>query len=496
MRKPVLVVALAIVGLGAAVFCAAPDSPVAAEKDYRIWTEGNGRTQGAVPPGFHPMQGFSELVKRVQPAVVNISTTIERPGRVLQRRGRASDPMEDLFRQFFGDPGFEPPQRRNSLGSGFVISADGHLLTNNHVVAEATAITVKLPDSQRELEAKVIGRDEKYDLALLKVDAGEPLPFVPLGDSDTLEVGEWVVAIGSPFGLAHTVTAGIVSAKDRVIGAGPFDDFIQTDASINPGNSGGPLFDASGNVVGINTAIHAAGQGIGFAVPVNMAKQFIRDVLTHGRVTRGWLGVGIQELTPDLAKGMGLKEAAGVLVSQVFPDSPAEKAGVQRGDVIRSFAGKPIDSAGALTRSVGLTPPGETRDLVVVRDGKTLTLKTTITERREGGDAEVGEDATQNLLGLTLAPVPERDATRLRLPRGQGVLVQDVDPGGPAADTGVRPGDILLEVNRSAVGSPDQFAAAVARVPAGDSVLLLALRGNNYFYVVVKKPEADTGSGR
>lgn len=490
MRIRVLTAAVVVAGLGAAVFCSSPDTPIAAEKDPRIWTEGTRRSAGAVPPGFHPMQGFSALVKQVQPAVVNISTTIERPGRaVIQRRGRSGDPMDDLFRHFFGDPGSAPPQRRNSLGSGFVISADGHILTNNHVVAEATEITVKLPDSSRELTAKVIGRDEKYDLALLKVEAGAPLPFVPFGDSDALEVGEWVIAIGSPFGLAYTVTAGIVSAKDRVIGAGPFDDFIQTDASINPGNSGGPLFDASGNVVGINTAIHAAGQGIGFAVPVNMAKQFIRDVLTHGRVTRGWLGVGIQELTPELAKGLGLRDTEGVLVSQVFPDSPAEKAGVKRGDVIQSFAGRRIDSAGTLTRTVGLTPPGQSRDLVVLRDGKPRTFKIQVIEREGDAPAAAVEGgATRDLLGLTLGTVPERDAARLRLPRGQGVLVQDVDPSGPAADTGVRAGDILLEVNRAPVGSPDDFAAAVGRVRSGDSVLLLSLRGNNYFYVVVKKP--------
>ena len=261
--------------------------PSAAEKKAQIWTDGGVSSSAS----FNPMQGFSALVKQVKPAVVNIATKIERPGKGSIRRGPSNDPFDDLFRHFFGDPSFVPPQKRNSLGSGFIISADGHILTNNHVVKDATEITVKLSADSKELVAKVIGTDEKYDLALLKVDAGEVLPFVKFGDSDQLEVGEWVVAIGSPFGLAHTVTAGIVSAKDRVIGAGPYDDFIQTDASINPGNSGGPLFDISGNVVGINTAIHAAGQGIGFAVPVNMAKQFISDVLNYGKVSRGWLGI-------------------------------------------------------------------------------------------------------------------------------------------------------------------------------------------------------------
>jgi len=457
--------------------------PSAAEKKAQIWTDG-GVSSSA---NFNPMQGFSALVKQVKPAVVNIATKIERPGqRIQSRRGPSNDPFDDLFRHFFGDPSFVPPQKRNSLGSGFIISADGHILTNNHVVKDATEITVKLSADSKELVAKVIGTDEKYDLALLKVDAGEVLPFVKFGDSDQLEVGEWVVAIGSPFGLAHTVTAGIVSAKDRVIGAGPYDDFIQTDASINPGNSGGPLFDISGNVVGINTAIHAAGQGIGFAVPVNMAKQFISDVLNYGKVSRGWLGIGIQDLTPALAKSLGLSSPRGVLVSQVNPGEPAEKGGMKQGDIIIRLGNKEIDSVGSLTRTAGMTQPGKTVDVVVIRNGKTMTLK--ITMGSEEAKSEMASSPTSGasvqVLGLTLGELSKRDLAKL--PGGKGVLVQEIDPSSTATD--LRPGDVILEVNRAPVSSVSAFKAAVNKIKSGDSVLFLVLRGSNFFYSVVQKP--------
>jgi len=475
------------------LFCGAGKAPVAAEKNGRIWTEA-GSSPATVPPGFSPAASFAPLVKRLKPAVVNIATSTEVPGQRLFRRGpRGPSPFdlgpEDLFRRFFGDQGEMPPQRRSSLGSGFIINADGYILTNNHVVDGATEIRVRLAEPERELVARVVGKDERYDLALLKVDTREPLPVVPLGDSDTLEVGDWVLAIGSPFGLSHTVTAGIVSAKDRVIGAGPFDDFIQTDASINPGNSGGPLFDSAGNVVGINTAIHAAAQGIGFAVPVNMAKKFIRDVLEKGRVSRGWLGVGIQELTPSLARSMGLPEARGVLVSQVFPGSPAEKAGIQRGDVILSVDDQPTNDPPTLTRIVGLAESGREIALRVLRNGKERTFRATLTERSEdGAPAEKGEGPEVGNLGLDLAPLADREAARLDLPRGQGLKVREVDEDGPAAGTGIRPGDILLEVNRQPVGSLEEVQKALTRVASGDQVLLLMLRGRNYFYVVVQKP--------
>jgi serine protease Do len=490
--------------LGLVLFCRSTESPAAPEKDWKIWNDSPVPAPApAVPSGYQPAASFAPLVKKLQPSVVNISTTSEvKGGRFYHRSpgGQGNDDdgsMNDLFRRFFGDQFEVPPQRRNSLGSGFIVNADGYLLTNNHVVEGATEIKVKLTGPDRELKATVVGRDEKYDLALLKLDTKEKLPAVSLGDSDGVEVGDWVIAIGSPFGLAHTVTAGIVSAKDRVIGAGPFDDFIQTDASINPGNSGGPLFDASGNVVGINTAIHAAAQGIGFAVPVNMAKQFIRDVLQKGRVSRGWLGVGVQELTAELAQGLKLGDRRGIVVSQVFPGSPADKAGVQRGDVITSFGGREVTDPAALTRAVGLTEPGRDVEMKIVRDGREMALKARVVERDEDGGAFErkggaggGDDTVKAAsdLGLELAPLPAREAEKLELKPGLGVKVTDVKEDGPAAETGIRAGDVVMEVNRIPVGSPGDVAAAIAKVGRGDSVLLLVLRDRNYFYAVVKKP--------
>ena len=480
--------ALVLVVVTVALVCRPSGAPEAAEKDYKIWTEGAAASPAQVPNGFSPVTGFASLVEQVKPAVVNIFTTSEVRPRSRQF-GRGMDPFGyDLFRHFFGDIE-PPPQKRNSLGSGFVINPDGYILTNNHVVAGADEIKVKFT-GKTEYKAKVVGRDEKYDLALIKIDATEKLPHVPLGDSDTLRVGDWVIAIGSPFGLAHTVTAGIVSAKDRVIGAGPYDDFIQTDASINPGNSGGPLFNVKGEVVGINTAIHAAGQGIGFAVPVNMAKMFIRDVLTKGRVPRGWLGVGIQELTPELARTLGISTTSGVLVSQVFPGSPASKSDIRRGDVIVEYQGKRVEEPSDLTRLVGTTEPGTTVKIKLLRDGKEVTTSATISEQgaESAGGAMPAFKASEEL-GLEVEQVPEKDAARLGLKPGQtGVLVRDVDEDGPAAETGIRPGDVILEVNRQPVSSPAEFAAAVSRVKSGDSVLLLVFRRDSFFYSVVRKP--------
>jgi serine protease Do len=302
-------------------------------------------------------------VKRVKPSVVNISTTTLVKGPDLYDRffGQANPFRdffgEDFYERFFGDM----PQRefkQRSLGSGFIIDRDGYILTNNHVVEKAQSIKVRLSD-EKEYDAKVVGRDPKTDIALIKINTRQNLPVAPLGDSDSLEVGDWLIAIGNPFGLEHTVTAGIVSAKGRVIGAGPYDDFIQTDASINPGNSGGPLFNLNGEVVGINTAIVSGGQGIGFAIPINVAKELLPQLKTKGRVVRGWLGVMIQKVTPEIAKGFGLKESEGALVSDVMEGSPAEKAGIKRGDVIVSYNGKRIKEMDQLPKLVGTTEVGK-----------------------------------------------------------------------------------------------------------------------------------------
>jgi serine protease Do len=479
----IIAVAVALLAL----FCHPARTPAAPASDGRIWTEGS----NALPSAF-PVHGFADLVEKLKPAVVNIYTTTIIKGQRFYRRMPL--PFQDFFdddllRRFFGE-GFEiPPQKRNSLGSGFIINADGYILTNNHVVAGATEIRVKL-HSGKEYVAKVVGRDDNVDLALLKIEPKEKLPVVPLGDSDKVRVGDWVIAIGNPFGLAHTVTAGIVSAKDRVIGAGPFDDFIQTDASINPGNSGGPLFDTNGVVIGINTAIHAAGQGIGFAVPVNMAKKFVQDVLTKGRSSHGWLGVGIQELTPELASSLGVSVSSGVLVSQVFPSSPAEKAGIKRGDVIVAYNDKPVEQPSDLTRLVGTTPVGSKAKIKIVRGKDEVVLEATIGDRAEAKELamEEGGEETEDFLGIKVAPVPDREANRLGLEKGRGVLVQEVSPDGQAAEAGIRVGDIILEVNRVPVSSPEQFVAEVSKVKSGDSALLLLLRQRNYFYVVVRKP--------
>jgi serine protease Do len=325
-------------------------------------------------------------VAEVKPAVVNISTiqAARQPRRGFRSPFRGQEPFEEFFERFFGGP--MPQQRpQQSLGSGFLIDADGYILTNNHVIENAGMIMVKLAD-EKEYEAKVVGRDPRTDLALIKINARGDLPVAPLGDSDSLQVGEWVIAIGNPFGLGQTVTAGIVSAKGRVIGQGPYDDFIQTDAAINPGNSGGPLFDTRGEVVGINTAIfsQAGGNiGIGFAVPVNLAKSLLPQLKAKGRVSRGWLGVSIGPVTDEAVEELKLKDKKGALVMEVVERSPADRAGLQEGDVIVAFDGKDVARATDLPRLVGTTPSGKEVMLRVFREGRALDLKATIREFRE-----------------------------------------------------------------------------------------------------------------
>ncbi|MBI2981609.1 MAG: trypsin-like peptidase domain-containing protein [Deltaproteobacteria bacterium] len=316
------------------------------------------------PAGFFQTESrlpsFVDLAKQVSLSVVNISTTkkIKRPP--MPPGGRSpygpGDPFDEFFDRFFQGPS-ERPQR--SLGSGFVMDGEGHIITNNHVIEGADEIQVQLTD-KRKFTAKIIGVDTKTDLAVIKIEA-KNLPTATLGDSNSLNVGEWVLAVGNPFGLDHTVTAGIVSAKGRIIGAGPYDDFIQTDASINPGNSGGPLFNLEGKVVGVNTAIVAAGQGIGFAIPINMARDLVPQLIRSGKVTRAWLGVGIQEITPELAESFGLKDAKGGLVSNVFPNSPADKAGFQPGDIVIKFDGQEIQDSHDLSSSLGRWSRGRRR---------------------------------------------------------------------------------------------------------------------------------------
>lgn len=334
--------------------------------------------QKAAPEAVGANTGFVDLVDRVKPAVVNISTsrTVRTPG----------NPFEHFFGPFRGSPFGDIPDRerkQRSLGSGFIIDAAGHIITNNHVVAGAEEIRVKLADG-RELPVQVVGRDSKTDIALLKMAASvKELQTLPLGDSDDVKVGEWVIAIGNPFGLALTVTQGIVSATGRVIGAGPYDDFIQTDAAINPGNSGGPLINLKGEVIGINTAIVAAGQGIGFAVPSNMARAVVAQLMQKGKVVRGWIGVSTQTVTPDLAPSFGLKEPKGALVSEVATGSPAAAAGMKRGDVVIAFNGKEIKNVLDLPKAVAETPIGKVVPVRVIRDKKEMTLRVKVEELKE-----------------------------------------------------------------------------------------------------------------
>jgi serine protease Do len=349
-----------------------------------FWTES--------PPAQTPRvqaPNFADLAEQLQPTVLNISTTqaVKGPRRSFRgspfpRPFEGQDPFEEFFEHFFGGAGPQRELRRRSLGSGVIINKDGHIVTNNHVVENATDIKISLSDKE-EFDATVVGHNAKTDVALIKIEAKRDLPVAPLGDSYKLRVGEWVVAIGNPFGLGHTVTVGIASAKGRIIGAGPYDDFIQTDASINPGNSGGPLFNLNGEVVGINTAIVAAGQGIGFAVPINIAKEILTQLREQGRVTRGWLAVQVQRVTPELAQSFGLERARGALVVDVQPNSPAEGAGIQRGDVILGFRGEEIEAMHELPHVVATTPPGTEVDLRLIRQGEERTVQVNVAEMPE-----------------------------------------------------------------------------------------------------------------
>lgn len=455
--------------------------------------------ESKVSKATSPVEGrpgsFAGLVKALKPAVVNISTT-----QVIKRRGRgmpgAPGHEFDPFRDFFGDEFFDRffrdmPQKdlkRKSLGSGFIISKDGYILTNTHVVENATEIKVSLTD-EKVYDAEVVGRDAKTDIALIKIKANGDLPTVPLGDSEELEVGDWVLAIGNPFGLDQTVTAGIVSAKGRMVGAGPYDNFIQTDASINPGNSGGPLFNTKGEVVGINSMIFSpsgGNVGIGFAIPINMAKDLLPQLKEKGKVTRGWLGVVIQHVTPDLAESFGLSKEKGALVSDVVKDSPAEASGIKRGDIVLRFNGKDIDKMNSLSRFVAATPVGKEVELVILREGKEIKLKVKIGEMKEEGEvlAEKGEKD----LGMSVQDITPEVARYFSLEDTAGVIVTEIEPDSAAANAGIARGDIIKEANRVPVKNLSDYKRALKTVK-GKSVLLLLKRGDSTLFVTLKVKE-------
>ncbi len=430
---------------------------------------------------------FVALAKELKPSVVNISTSkTVRPRTQIAPgpRGPQSDPFEEFFERFFrGQP--QVPHKERSLGSGFIISKEGYILTNDHVVSGADDIKVKLSDG-RTFTASVKGLDPKLDLALLKIDTGEALPVAKLGDSDQLQIGEWVMAIGNPFGLEQTVTVGIVSAKGRVIGAGPYDDFIQTDASINPGNSGGPLFNTRGEVVGINTAIVAGGQGIGFATPIRSAQEILPQLRETGKVVRGWLGVTVQPMTEELAKSFGLSETKGALVSEVVAGSPAEKAGFKRGDIILAFDGRDVDAVNDLPRLVATTPIGKKVKVTVYRDGKTRQLDAEVGRLEEAGSEQVAAGEKGGTLGLSVSDVTPELMRAYGLEKVQGVVVTAIDPAGPGAEANLRPGDVILEVNGKTIAGVKDFRTAVKGAKKGDVLRLLVQRREGLFYMTLK----------
>jgi len=430
---------------------------------------------------------FSELAEKVRPGVVNIQVVkkVKNIGFGFRNFGSPfgeKNPFGDFFGPFSeGNPPRDFEQR--GVGSGFVMNEQGDILTNNHVVEDADQIKVKFANG-KEYNGKIVGRDPKTDLALLKIEGALDLHPLKLGNSDDLRVGNWVVAVGSPFGLEQTVTAGIVSAKGRVIGSGPYDNFIQTDASINPGNSGGPLINMRGEVVGINTAIIASGQGIGFAIPINMAKEIAPQLEQKGHVTRGWLGVGIQEVTPELAKSFGLTAKKGALVAQVFSNSPAEKAGIERGDVILGFDGKEVADSKGLPLIVASTPVGKNVTIKLSRNGKVLDRQVKIGEMEE--KAQVAKAPSSNKsLGITVQNLTPDIAKGLGLKKETGVVVTRVEPGSPARDAGIQTGDVIREVNRKPVKDVDDFVQKVEKAKDQENILFFLQRGQNNLFAAV-----------
>jgi serine protease Do len=426
---------------------------------------------------------FSDLAEKVRPGVVNIQVVkkVQNVGFAFHNFPGIPFGDESPFGRFFeGNPSGD--QKQEGVGSGFVISQEGFILTNNHVVEDAEQIKVKLANG-KQYDAKVVGRDPKTDLALVKIDGVKDLHPLPLGNSEDLKVGSWVVAVGSPFGLEQTVTQGIVSGKGRVIGSGPYDDFIQTDASINPGNSGGPLVNMKGEVIGINTAINASGQGIGFAIPIDMAKTIVPQLEQKGAVTRGWLGIGIQEMTPALEKSFGLKDKGGVLVADVFKGGPAEKAGIERGDVILQFDGKEVVESKDLPRIVASTSVGKMVNIKLSRDGKEIERTVKVGEMEE--KTEAAQLPSRKSLGITVQELTPEIARDLGLRQETGVVVTSVEPGSSAADAGIRTGDVIQEVNRKPVKGVEDFSQKIEQTKTQDNVLLLIQRGQNSLFAAV-----------
>jgi serine protease Do len=442
---------------------------------------------------------FADLVERVSPAVVTITAeTQETEAQALNSPDNLPEPFRDFFNQFGEGRQFQIPHKAVSMGSGFVIDKGGFIVTNNHVIDNAKKITVKFPDG-RSFDAKLIGTDASTDVALLKVKSDKPLPTVEFGDDRQLRVGDWVIAVGNPFGLSNTVTAGIVSSLSRdVPGGGPYNDFIQIDAPINRGNSGGPTFDLRGQVVGMNSMIFSpsgGSVGIGFAIPSTTIRDVVSQLQQHGRVARGWLGVSIQSITPDIAASMGIKEAKGAIVASIVPNGPAAKAGFQQGDVVVAINGKAVEDNRDLTRRVAALQAGSRASFTVVRQGGTKTLSVQIASKKE--DQVASNDAPQpsaangstgEAMGLGLAAVTPEMRRNYNLDGTvEGVLITRVDPNSDAADKGLEAGDILVSIGNKSVHTPSEVLKSVsdAKAQGRKSVLLLVSRSNGQQYVAV-----------
>jgi serine protease Do len=494
--RPVAVLSVAIFTATLSLIAVGPTARAADSTQpapARFWTE-----LTDPPPKAQSMPDFVDLAAKLSPAVVNISTEeadtaaegVE-PSPEDSPHGGLDPHSQGPFEEFG-----TPQQHSKALGSGFIITKDGYILTNEHVVDSPGKVTVTLQDGHNYI-AKVVGHDEKSDIALLKIDVKHELAVAPLGDSGDLKVGEWVMAIGNPFGFDHSVTAGIVSAKGRFI-PGNYEDFIQTDASINPGNSGGPLIDLRGNVIGVNCAIYThtgSSMGIGFAVPIDLVKEELPQLKASGKVVRGWLGVYIQKVTPELAESLGLADSRGALVAKVLDNGPAQAAGVKRGDVIVAFDNQPVDDSRELPLLVGRTDLGHKGVLKVIRDKQTIELPVTITQSREPEivaaeeKTEKPDIGTLSPFGLHVKDLSPDLAKELGLEQPGGVVISSVQPGSRADEAGLRVRDVIIEVNRVSVKNVDAYQQALKASPKGKPVLLLVKHGDSTVYLTVK-PEA------
>lgn len=438
---------------------------------------------------------FVKVAEEVKPAVVNLSVEKKIKARSFFPgfRDEFRDPFFDgFFDNFFRDFR-EREYTQQSLGSGVIVDSRGYILTNNHVVKEANEITVTLLDG-RKFKGKVVGADPKTDLALIKVDAKDNLPIARLGNSDEVKIGSWAIAIGNPFGLDHTITVGVISAKGRAIGVAEYEDLIQTDASVNPGNSGGPLVNIHGEIIGINTAIVAGGQGIGFAIPINMARKTIGDLIEHGKVLRAWLGVYIQEVTPELAKEFkGAKAKKGVLVSTVIPDSPAEKAGLKRGDIILSVDKTEITTTQGLQKEILKRKIGQIVKLEVLREGTVLIIEIELTQLKEKKEEELAKSETvSSWRGMTVQMLTPELAKHFGLATGEkGVLISEVTPGSLAHKVQLRVGDIIKEINHRIIESLADFNKIVKQVSKKDDAMLVIKRGQLAFFVILEGEEKE-----